>query len=154
MGWRPGDGPGFGDDLISQVVDYAIIRLDPEGVIQTWNLGAERVEGYTAAEAIGSSFSMFYTDEDRRAGLPLQLLAEARDRGRVEHTGWRVRKDGSRFWGDVVITARRSKHDVVLPTSPRRDEARRSLNRSCAVGEDEGASVLHPRRWWTIPRSP
>lgn len=105
MGWRPGDGPWFGDDLISQVVDYAIIRLDPEGVIQTWNLGAERVEGYTAAEAIGSSFSMFYTDEDRRAGLPLQLLAEARDRGRVEHTGWRVRKDGSRFWGDAVITA-------------------------------------------------
>ncbi|MGZ8738268.1 MAG: PAS domain-containing sensor histidine kinase, partial [Nocardioides sp.] len=60
---------------------------------------------YTAEEAIGQSFVMFYPDEDRRAGLPLQLLAEARDRGRVEHTGWRVRKDGTRFWGDVVITA-------------------------------------------------
>jgi len=91
--------------LVGQVVDYAIIALDPQGVIETWNLGAERVKGYTADEAIGRSFAMFYTDEDRRAGLPLHLLTAARETGRVEHTGWRVRKDGSRFWGDVVITA-------------------------------------------------
>ncbi len=96
---------GAGDDLVSQVVDYAIIRLDPQGAIQTWNLGAERVKGYTPEEAIGRSFSMFYTDEDRRAGLPVSLLVRARDEGRVEHLGWRVRKDGTRFWGDVVITA-------------------------------------------------
>ncbi len=91
--------------LVGQVQDYAIIALDPQGVIETWNLGAERVKGYTAEEAIGRSFAMFYTEEDRRSGLPLRLLTEARSNGRVEHTGWRVRKDGSRFWGDVVITA-------------------------------------------------
>ncbi len=91
--------------LVGQVVDYAIIALDPQGVIESWNLGAERLKGYNTKEAIGRSFSMFYTDDDRRSGLPLRLLAEARDRGRVEHTGWRIRKDGTRFWGDVVITA-------------------------------------------------
>jgi len=91
--------------LVGQVVDYAIIGLDPDGVIQTWNLGAERVKGYTAEEAIGRNFSMFYPEDDRQAGLPMQLLDVARRTGRVEHTGWRLRKDGSRFWGDVVITA-------------------------------------------------
>jgi PAS domain S-box-containing protein len=91
--------------LVGQVIDYAIIALDPQGVIESWNLGAERLKGYTTQEAIGRSFAMFYTDDDRRSGLPLRLLAEARDRGRVEHTGWRIRKDGTRFWGDVVITA-------------------------------------------------
>ncbi len=94
--------------LVGQVIDYAIVALDPQGIIQTWNLGAQRVKGYTADEAIGRSFAMFYTDEDRRAGLPMRLLSEARDRGRVEHTGWRVRRDGSRFWGDVILT---SMHD-------------------------------------------
>ena len=93
------------EDLVGQVADYAIIGLDPEGIIQTWNLGAERVKGYTAEEAIGRSFAMFYTEEDRRAGLPLTLLHRGPRDGRVEHTGWRVRKDGTRFWGDVVITA-------------------------------------------------
>ena len=91
--------------LVGQVSDYAIVGLDPQGAIETWNLGAERVKGYTAEEAIGRSFAMFYTEEDRRAGLPIDLLTKARETGRVEHTGWRVRKDGSRFWGDVVITA-------------------------------------------------
>jgi PAS domain S-box-containing protein len=91
--------------LVGQVADYAIIALDPEGIIETWNLGAERVKGYAPSEAIGRSFAMFYTDEDRHSGLPLRLLATARDAGRVEHTGWRVRKDGSRFWGEVIITA-------------------------------------------------
>jgi PAS domain S-box-containing protein len=93
------------DDLVAQVADYAIIRLDPQGTIESWNLGAERVKQYTADEAIGHSFAMFYTDEDRRAGLPIALLTRAREEGRVEHTGWRIRKDGTQFWGDVVITA-------------------------------------------------
>ena len=93
--------------LVGQVVDYAIIGLDPHGVIRSWNRGAEQVKGYTAEEAIGRSFAMFYLEEDRQAGLPHRLLAIAREHGRVEHSGWRVRKDGSRFWGDVVITALR-----------------------------------------------
>ena len=91
--------------LIDQVVDYAIIALDGSGTIESWNAGAERLKGYSADEAIGRSFSMFYSDEDRRAGLPLRLLDEARDKGRVEHLGWRVRQDGTRFWGDIIITA-------------------------------------------------
>jgi PAS domain S-box-containing protein len=91
--------------MVSQVRDYAIIALDPSGTIESWNAGAERVKGYTAEEAIGRSFSMFYTPEDRRLGLPFQLLDEARTQGSVEHTGWRVRKDGSKFWGDAIITA-------------------------------------------------
>ena len=91
--------------LVGQVSDYAIIALDPQGTIETWNLGAERVKGYTAEEAIGQSFAMFYTPEDRRAGLPLKLLDAAREKGRVEYTGWRLRKDGTQFWGDIVITA-------------------------------------------------
>jgi PAS domain S-box-containing protein len=91
--------------LVSQVKDYAIISLDVSGTIESWNLGAEWLKGYTAGEAVGRSFSMFYSAEDRRAGLPLRLLDEARVEGSVEHTGWRIRKDGSRFWGDVIITA-------------------------------------------------
>jgi PAS domain S-box-containing protein len=94
--------------LVSQVKDYAIIALDPSGIIESWNAGAEWLKGYTAEEAIGRSFSMFYSSEDRRAGLHLQLLQLARDEGRVEHTGWRVRKDGTRFWGNVVLTALRN----------------------------------------------
>ena len=93
--------------LVSQVVDYAILALDPHGIIETWNAGAEQVKGYEAHEIIGKHFSVFYTEEDRYDGLPLRLLDEARTLGRVEHTGWRVRKDGSRFWADVIITALR-----------------------------------------------
>ena len=91
--------------MIEQVVDYAIIALDGSGTIESWNVGAERLKGYTAEQAIGRSFSMFYSEGDRRTGLPLRLLDEARDKGRVEHLGWRIRKDGTRFWGDVIITA-------------------------------------------------
>ncbi len=91
--------------LVGQVVDYAIIALDPQGTIETWNLGAERLKGYPEAEAVGRGFAMFYTPEDQRAGLPARLLRTARRQGRVEHTGWRVRRDGSRFWADVTLTA-------------------------------------------------
>lgn len=91
--------------LVEQVVDYAIIMLDETGTIETWNAGAERLKGYTAEEAVGRHFSLFYTPEDRAAALPGFLLGRARERGSVEHTGWRVRSDGILFWGDVTITA-------------------------------------------------
>lgn len=91
--------------LVGQVVDYAIIALDPQGTIETWNLGAARLKGYSADEAVGRSFATFYTPEDQRDGLPARLLETARRRGRVQSTGWRVRRDGSRFWADVTITA-------------------------------------------------
>jgi PAS domain S-box-containing protein len=91
--------------LIDSVRDYAIFTLDPAGRVQSWNLGAELIKGYKADEIIGEPMLRFYTPEDLAAGKPARLLAEARDQGRVEDEGWRVRKDGSRFWADVVITA-------------------------------------------------
>jgi PAS domain S-box-containing protein len=89
--------------LITSVIDYALFTLDLEGVIQSWNPGAERAKGYTAHEIIGKHFSIFYTPEAREAGEPKRVLSTARSQGRFEGEGWRVRKDGSRFWANVVI---------------------------------------------------
>src|SRR5919199_4425694 len=91
--------------LVERVVDYAIFLLTPDGHIASWNAGAERVKGYTSEDIIGQHFAVFYTEEDRADGRPARLLAAARQNGRVEDEGWRVRKDGSRFWADVIITA-------------------------------------------------
>jgi PAS domain S-box-containing protein len=91
--------------LIEAVVDYAIFQLDIDGRIATWNVGAQRIKGYLADEAIGRHFSMFYTEEDRTAGIPALALATAAADGRFEAEGWRMRKDGSRFWALVVIDA-------------------------------------------------
>ena len=89
--------------LVQSVTDYAIFMLDPEGHVANWNAGAERIKGYTRAEIIGRHFSCFYTEEDRNAGIPARALADAASEGRFEAEGWRVRKDGSRFWANVVI---------------------------------------------------
>ncbi len=91
--------------LVEAVQDYAIFMLDPNGYIQSWNAGAQRIKGWSAAEAIGRHFSMFYPEEDVARDKPGLELAIARAEGRVEDEGWRVRKDGSRFWANVVITA-------------------------------------------------
>jgi PAS domain S-box-containing protein len=91
--------------LVQSVQDYAIFKLSPQGIIETWNIGAERLKGYSAAEIIGRSFETFYTPEDLADGRPGRLLGIARAEGRVEDEGWRVRKDGSHFWADVIITA-------------------------------------------------
>lgn len=93
--------------LVESVVDYAIFILDLDGTVASWNRGAQRLKGYTAAEVLGRHYSEFYPEEQREADLPRQLLARALDEGRVEHSGWRIRKDGSRFWANVVITALR-----------------------------------------------
>jgi PAS domain S-box-containing protein len=89
--------------LVEAVIDYAIYMLDPDGVITSWNPGAERLKGYTEAEIIGEHFSRFYTEEDREKGLPAKILASAAREGKFEGEGWRVRKDGSRFWANVII---------------------------------------------------
>jgi PAS domain S-box-containing protein len=91
--------------FIESVQDYAIFMLDADGVVVTWNAGAERAKGYRAAEIIGKDFSIFYSEEDVRAGKPQRLLGLAAKEGRVEDEGWRVRKDGSKFWANVTLTA-------------------------------------------------
>ena len=89
--------------LVQSVTDYAIYMLDPSGVIVSWNAGARRLKGYDADEIIGQHFSRFYTVDDRTAGIPALALAIAEREGRFEAEGWRIRKDGSRFWANVVI---------------------------------------------------
>ena len=89
--------------LVQAVVDYAIFMLDPEGRVVSWNPGAQRIKGYAAEEIIGEHFSRFYTDEERAAEIPKQALRTAAETGRFSAEGWRVRKDGSRFWAMVVI---------------------------------------------------
>ena len=94
--------------LVEAVTDYAIYMLDPEGRVTSWNAGAQRFKGYTHDEIIGRHFSQFYGEEDRKAGLPARALEISAREGKFENEGWRIRKDGSRFWAHVVIDPIRS----------------------------------------------
>jgi PAS domain S-box-containing protein len=89
--------------LVQGVTDYAIFMLDPHGIVTSWNPGAQRIKGYTSDEIVGQHFSQFHTAEDRKAGLPAQALETALKEGRFEREGWRVKKNGERFWAHVVI---------------------------------------------------
>ena len=100
--------------LVDSVVDYAIYMLSPEGNVSTWNAGARKIKGYAAEEIVGSHFSRFYTEEDRRNGLPDKILDEVRQHGRFEAEGWRVRKDGSCFRASVVIDAIRDSENKLV----------------------------------------
>jgi PAS domain S-box-containing protein len=100
--------------LISGISDYAIYMLDPGGYVSSWNAGAKRFKGYVAHEILGEHFSRFYTDDDREAGMPKRALATALDKGQYESEGWRVRKDGSRFWAHVVIDPIYNEDGVLL----------------------------------------
>jgi PAS domain S-box-containing protein len=91
--------------MVEEIGDYAIILLDPEGIIRSWNLGAEAIKKYKASEAIGKSFKMFYLPEDVQNRVPDYMLDQARNEGRAIREGWRVRKDGSKFWGSIILTA-------------------------------------------------
>jgi PAS domain S-box-containing protein len=93
--------------LVDGVSDYAIYMLDPDGIVSSWNSGAERIKGYTSEEIIGKHFSRFFATQDIEAGKPWEELATARRTGRAEDEGWRVRKNGERFWARVVVTALR-----------------------------------------------
>ena len=99
--------------LIDGIIDYGVFMLDLNGVVQTWNSGAERMNGYTAGEIIGKHFSTFYPEQDLEAGKPAMELRVAASTGRFEEEGWRLRKDGSRFWANVVITALRDQTGVI-----------------------------------------
>ena len=95
--------------LVNGVKEYAILLLDAGGHVTSWNEGARQIKGYEEAEILGKHFSLFYTDEDRAAGYPATILARAASEGRYEEEGWRVRKDGTRFWASVLLTALREK---------------------------------------------
>jgi len=100
--------------LVEAVTDYAIYLLDPSGIVTTWNPGAQRFKGYKADEIIGQHFSRFYTEEDRKAGVPTRALETAKREGKFEAEGWRVRMDGSRFWAYVVIDPIRSPSGEII----------------------------------------
>lgn len=100
--------------LIDSVTDYAIYMLDADGNVATWNVGAERMKGYSAQEIVGQHFSVFFPPEDAQSGNPARELAIARSKDRFEEEGWRIRKDKSRFWANVVLTAIRGDHGELL----------------------------------------
>ncbi|HEU4657420.1 MAG TPA: PAS domain S-box protein [Capillimicrobium sp.] len=100
--------------LVSQAADYAIFLMDPSGCIRAWNPGAERMQGYRRDEIVGQHFSVFYTEEDRARDHPAEELRIATETGRYEEEGWRVRKDGSRFWANIVITALRDEDGELI----------------------------------------
>ncbi|MEP6676458.1 MAG: PAS domain-containing protein [Ferruginibacter sp.] len=91
--------------MITEIQDYAIILLDADGTILSWNAGAEKIKGYKEAEILGQNFRLFYMPQDRQAGLPEQLIDLAKREGRARHIGRRVKKDGTIFWGSILITA-------------------------------------------------
>jgi PAS domain S-box-containing protein len=100
--------------LVQGVTDYAIYMLDPDGKITNWNTGATRIKGYSEPEVIGRHFSMFYTNEDRAAGMPEQALERAAREGHSELEGWRCRKDGTQFWANAVIDAIRDEEGRLI----------------------------------------
>ena len=100
--------------LVQGVTDYAIYMLSPEGYVSSWNSGAQRIKGYAPEDIIGQHFSRFYTEEDRQAGLPLQTLETAARESRFEREGWRVRKDGTKFFANVVVDAIRNPDGSLL----------------------------------------
>src|SRR5437764_4961919 len=135
---RVRDGGGRFRLMAASVTDYGIFILDPEGRVVSWNAGAERITGYRVDEIVGQHFSRFYTEEDIRGGKPARGLAAARAAGRFEDEGWRVRKDGSRVWASVEITAVRdvdgrfhgfSKVTRDSTERKRKDDALREANR-------------------------
>ena len=91
--------------MVEEIDDYAILLLDDKGKIENWNKGAEKIKGYHSNEIIGKSFSIFYTEEDKKANRPGKIITEAQESGVARDEGWRLRKDGTKFWGSIVITA-------------------------------------------------
>ncbi|HEX7218838.1 MAG TPA: PAS domain S-box protein, partial [Burkholderiales bacterium] len=129
--------------LVEQARDYALFLLDREGRILSWNLGAQRLKGYAAEEIIGRHFSTFYTREAIESRWPEHELEVATAEGRFEDEGWRVRKDGSRFWANVVITALRDDHGQLLGFSKiTRDVTDRKLHEEALRQSEERFRLL------------
>lgn len=100
--------------MVEEVQDYAIVLLDIDGTILTWNKGVEMIKGFKADEIIGQNFNIFYLPQDRQDGLPQKLIELAKEEGRARHVGRRVRKDGSIFWGSILITALHDDENNIL----------------------------------------
>src|SRR5690606_37409238 len=100
--------------LIEGITDYAIFMIDPTGIVTSWNPGAERIKGYKTEEILGKHFSVFYPTDERNRGKTEHELSVALAEGRFEEEGWRVRKDGSKFWANVIISPMRDAHDQLL----------------------------------------
>lgn len=100
--------------MVEEVQDYAILYLNKEGIVENWNTGAEKIKGYKAEEIIGRSFSNFYTEDDRKSGLPQRLLGLAARNNKAVQEGWRVKKDNTLFWASVVITAVHNEKNEVI----------------------------------------
>jgi PAS domain S-box-containing protein len=135
--------------LVESVTDYALYMLDPSGRVVSWNSGAKRIKGYEAAEIVGKNFECFYSEQDRTAGMPAAGLRTAAREGRLETEGWRVRKDGTRFWANVIIDAIRSDGHLVGfakitrdITEKRASEAKlRQAQKMEAVGQFTGGAA-------------
>ncbi|WP_370173243.1 hybrid sensor histidine kinase/response regulator [Sphingobium abikonense] len=131
--------------LVESVSDYAIYMLDPVGTITSWNSGAERAKGYAAEEILGKNFALFYSEEDRIAGLPSRALSSAQRDGRFESEGWRIRKDGSRFWANAVIdTIRDSAGEVIGYAKVTRDLTERRESQQAL--EDARAAIMQAQK--------
>src|SRR6478735_6209891 len=100
--------------MISEVEDYAILLMNEDGIIQNWNKGAEKIKGYKASEIIGKNFRLFYRKEDQDKKLPETLIQRATEKGKASHEGWRLRKDGTMFWGSIVITALHDENNKLI----------------------------------------
>lgn len=174
---RAGQAIGDSDELfrllVDGIADYAIYILDPQGRVTTWNCGAQRIKGYSAEEIIGQHLSVFYASEAIDRGWPQYELEAATRDGRFEDEGWRVRKDGSRFWANVIITALRNGAGVLLGFSkitrdltesakqPRKQSWQRtSIWSSRSSGELQNCSSETPswfaatRNWTTLRTLP
>jgi PAS domain S-box-containing protein len=143
----PSDGTDIHRLLVESVHEYAIFALDPEGHVTSWNAGAQRLKGYTAAEIIGHHFSIFYPSDVAASGHPERELAIALDRGSYEEEGWRVRRDGTRFWANVVIATLRNEDGtlagfakVTRDLTERREAEQRRLDDARRVAEAEAAN--------------
>src|SRR5258706_10192789 len=129
--------------LVEQAKDYAVYVLHPDGRVMTWNLGAQRINGYSADEIIGRHFSVFYTTESVASGWPAHELKIATGEGSFEDEGWRVRKDGSRFWAGVMITALRDESGKLLGFSKiTRDLTDRKLHEEALHQSEERFRLL------------
>jgi formate hydrogenlyase transcriptional activator len=133
--------------LVEGASDYAIFMLDPEGRVATWNSGAERIKGYRAEEILGQHFSKFYPQESVERGKPQHELEVAAAEGRFEDEGWRIRKDGSRFWANVIITALRGKDGQLKGFSK---VTRDFTDRKSA---EESLFLNSAKPYWPIPTS-